>query len=125
LTSIKAELNPSPQIACVRRSHPRLTRERRTVRAMVRLYCRAHHGSRDLCDDCQALAGYADQRLDGCPYREDKPPCLQCPIHCYTPARREQIRQVMRWAGPRMLWRHPVLAIRHLLDGYRPKRSRQ
>jgi hypothetical protein len=26
------------------------------------------------------------------------------------------MRAVMRFAGPRMLWRHPYLAIRHLLD---------
>ena len=30
------------------------------------------------------------------------------------------MKQVMRYAGPRMLWRHPILAIRHLLDGQRP-----
>jgi len=26
------------------------------------------------------------------------------------------MREVMRFAGPRMMWRHPYLAIRHLLD---------
>jgi len=91
---------------------------------MIRLFCRSHHGGRVLCADCQALDGYAARRLDGCPYGDGKPTCLHCPIHCYTPARREQIRQVMRWAGPRMLWRHPVLAIRHLLDGRRKRLSR-
>jgi hypothetical protein len=30
---------------------------------------------------------------------------------------REQIRQVMRYAGPRMLLHNPILTIRHLLDG--------
>jgi len=33
---------------------------------------------------------------------------------------RERVRDVMRWAGPRMLWRHPWLAITHVLDGRRP-----
>jgi hypothetical protein len=27
---------------------------------------------------------------------------------------------VMRYTGPRMMWRHPVLAVRHVLDGRRP-----
>jgi hypothetical protein len=27
---------------------------------------------------------------------------------------------MMRYAGPRMMWRHPVLAIAHVLDGKRP-----
>jgi hypothetical protein len=44
-------------------------------------------------------------------------PCEACPIHCYAKAEREQMREVMRYSGPRMLLRHPVLAIRHLLDG--------
>jgi hypothetical protein len=102
----------------------RLERERRTVLAMIRLFCRSHHGGRALCADCHALSKYADGRLDGCPYGVGKPVCLHCPVHCYAPARREQIRQVMRWAGPRMLWRHPVLAIRHVLDGRRERPSR-
>ena len=34
------------------RTHPRLDRERRTVDAMIRLYCRDRHGSdRELCAD--------------------------------------------------------------------------
>jgi hypothetical protein len=32
---------------------------------------------------------------------------------------REQVREVMRYAGPRMLLNSPVLAVRHLLDGRR------
>ena len=32
---------------------------------------------------------------------------------------RERVRVVMRTAGPRMIWRHPVLAVRHVLDGRR------
>ena len=35
--------------------------------------------------------------------------------HCYKPEMRERIRQVMRYSGPRMITKHPVAAIRHLL----------
>jgi hypothetical protein len=31
---------------------------------------------------------------------------------------RERMRQVMRYAGPRMLWFHPVAALRHLWQEY-------
>ncbi|MBI4514457.1 MAG: nitrous oxide-stimulated promoter family protein [Deltaproteobacteria bacterium] len=99
----------------------RLARERKTIDAMIALFCRKQHAAkRGLCSACFALAGYAQQRLDRCPYGEDKPTCALCPIHCYQPARREQIRAVMRYAGPRMLWRRPLLAIRHLLDERKP-----
>jgi hypothetical protein len=32
---------------------------------------------------------------------------------------RQRIRAVMRYAGPRMLLRHPGMAIMHLFDGAR------
>ena len=38
-----------------------------------------------------------------------------CPTHCYAPKEREQIRRIMRWAGPRMFFYSPINAIRHLL----------
>jgi hypothetical protein len=85
---------------------------------MVELYCRHHHAE-EVCGDCEELLRYADRRLDRCPYGADKPTCANCPIHCYRPEPREQMRQVMRFAGPRMLWRHPLLAILHLIDGRR------
>jgi hypothetical protein len=87
---------------------------------MLTLYCRDHHGADgDLCPECQQLAEYADRRLDRCPYGVGKPACSNCPIHCYRPEPREQMRRVMRHAGPRMLRRHPILAVLHLLDARR------
>jgi predicted amidophosphoribosyltransferase len=100
-----------------RDEHPRIKRERRTVAAMIALYCRDHHRSEDaLCSECSELLAYADERLDRCPFGERKTTCAKCPVHCYRPAMREKIRAVMRYAGPRMLLRHPLLAIRHLID---------
>ncbi len=95
----------------------RLRRERRTIRLMIELYC---HGQRhtpdELCSECRQLSEYAMQRLDKCPYQERKPTCAKCPIHCYKPAMREQVRQVMRYAGPRMLLTHPLLTLHHYAD---------
>ncbi|NLE37073.1 MAG: nitrous oxide-stimulated promoter family protein [Pirellulaceae bacterium] len=92
---------------------------------MVCIFCRGHHDTADApCEECQALLDYAIQRLERCPFGTDKPTCAKCPIHCYKQAMRERIRTVMRYAGPRMLARHPVLALRHCLDGAKltPKR---
>jgi hypothetical protein len=90
--------------------------EKQTVAAMLRLYCdeRHHPAGGGLCPSCLDLLGYAHQRLDRCPYGEAKPACNPCPIHCYQPARREAMREVMRRSGPRMLFRHPWLALVHL-----------
>jgi hypothetical protein len=103
-------------------AHPRIRREARTVEAMVRLYCRAQHESSGaLCAECTGLLDYAHARLEKCPFGEDKTTCLKCPVHCYRADMREKVRAVMRYAGPRMLYQHPILAILHLLDGLRGK----
>ena len=95
---------------------PNIQRDMRTVAAMVRIYCAGKHGGRGgrLCEACANLLGYADDRLAKCPFAEEKTTCRDCPIHCYRPAERTEMKEVMRYAGPRMLWRHPMLAIRHL-----------
>jgi hypothetical protein len=96
-------------------------RELRTIEAMVRIYCADHHGSAGaFCDDCAALFGYASRRLLRCVFGDDKPTCANCTVHCYSAPMRARVRDVMRYAGPRMLARHPVLAIAHMLDGRRP-----
>lgn len=100
----------------------RLEREARTIAVMIAMYCRDQHGEVErgadgLCPDCAALLAYARLRLDECRYGVEKPTCAQCPTHCYRPAMRERVREVMRYSGPRMLKTHPVLAVRHLLDG--------
>ncbi len=109
--------------------HSRLAREARTFEAMIRLYCRDQHRSAEaragLCPECHELLDYARQRLDKCPFGEAKTTCANCRIHCYKPAMRERVRVVMRYAGPRMLYRHPVLAVRHLLDGRKKEASRR
>lgn len=102
----------------------RLAREKRTIQAMVRIYCRAHHAtSGSLCDQCQSLYDYALGRLDRCPYGAEKTTCVRCPTHCYKPAMRAQIKVVMRYSGRRMLFRHPVLALFHMLDAWRKPRK--
>ena len=104
------------------RPHTRLQREARTIEAMIRIYCRAHHAGaarsegHTLCTSCTDLLEYARRRLALCPYQETKPTCAKCPIHCYQTGRRDEIKAVMRYAGPRMMLRHPYLALRHLLD---------
>ena len=107
--------------------HPRMKREQKTVEYMIGIYCRDHHHTagkhpirrNKLCDECRKLAGYARFRLKNCPFQENKTTCGNCPIHCYKPKMREKVRDVMRYAGPRMIWNYPLLAIGHMIDGLR------
>lgn len=98
----------------------RRARELKTIEAMLRLYCRGQ-GHRDrACSECAELLAYAERRLRRCVFGDAKPTCANCAVHCYSAPMRERVRVVMRWAGPRMLLRHPILGILHKLDGRRP-----
>ncbi|HUK51210.1 MAG TPA: nitrous oxide-stimulated promoter family protein [Terriglobales bacterium] len=97
----------------------RIAREKKTIAAMITIYCLGKHGGEKLCPQCNELLGYCNKRLDLCPFKEEKPTCLNCSIHCYNAQMRERIRPVMHYAGPYLLLRNPVLAIQHLADGRR------
>ena len=92
-------------------------KEKKVVTLMIRLYCRKVHGTKaGLCPEGKRLAEYACERSDKCPFMENKTFCSNCHVHCYKPEMREQIRQVMRFSGPRMVLYHPVMALEHLLS---------
>lgn len=89
--------------------------EKEVVELMIRLYCRKREKNATLCPSCEELLRYAHARLSHCPFGEQKGTCKQCRIHCYQPAMREKMKQVMRFAGPRMLLYAPWKTIQHLL----------
>ena len=97
-------------------------REKELVSQMIALYCRKKHGRKALCPDCAALDSYARQRSDKCPFMETKTFCSNCRVHCYRPEMREKIRAVMRFSGPRMIFHHPVIALRHVIETRKEKR---
>lgn len=94
---------------------PRIQKEKKTVEKMIRLYCEKKHSSSSgtLCTECQSLLEYSHRRLEQCRYQEDKPTCRRCPVHCYRPTMRDEIRRVMRFSGPRLALRAPIDWIRH------------
>jgi len=96
----------------------RLEREKSTVQIMLRLYCEDHHRSDGgFCSECQGLSNYAMNRLTHCKFGENKPTCGKCVVHCYKSEMRKRIIEIMRYSGPKMLFAHPIVAIRHLMDG--------
>ncbi|MBD5257833.1 MAG: nitrous oxide-stimulated promoter family protein [Barnesiella sp.] len=103
----------------------RIIREQTTVATMIRMYCHGHHHPSDpgLCRECSELLDYAINRLSRCPHGDGKPTCRNCTIHCYSPSMRVRISKVMRWSGKRMIFRHPLVAIRHMLTMSRRKRT--
>lgn len=98
-------------------------REKEMVSLMIKLYCRKNHGRKNgLCPECVQLNEYAKMRSNKCPFMETKTFCSNCKVHCYKPEMRERIRKVMRFSGPRMIFHHPVLAIKHVIETKKEKR---
>ncbi len=90
---------------------------------MISIFCRQKHSQpTNLCWSCQALLDYARERLDRCCFREKKPACADCPVHCYEPKRRREVVDVMRFAGPQMMFYHPILVLAHFFHP-KPKRK--
>lgn len=97
--------------------------EKKVVAEMVGLYCRKHHKTKEgLCSACRALLEYSNRRSDKCPFMETKTFCANCKVHCYKKDKREAIRQVMRFSGPRMMFYHPAMAVRHLTETLKEKK---
>jgi len=93
-----------------------MRQEAKTAELMIYLYCRGQHGNKDgLCLECGNLFEYVTKCLEKCPLKDNKPRCSKCPVHCYKPDMRVKIRAVMKYAGPRMLYRHPILSGKHYL----------
>ena len=111
-------MEDTPRIAARRK------REKLVVSQMITIYCAGHHPAASrtktahcgaICPDCAELDRFAVARTQRCRKMETKTSCNKCEHHCYSPQMQQRIRDVMRYAGPRMLYHHPIAAIRHML----------
>jgi Zn ribbon nucleic-acid-binding protein len=106
----------------LRNTKSKREQEKELVSQMIMLYCnKNHHTKGALCPECAKLNDYAIMRSDKCPFMETKTFCSRCKVHCYKPEMRENIRQVMRFSGQRMIFYHPVIAIRHCFESGKEK----
>lgn len=100
-------------------SSKRFIEEKKTMEVMLHLYCREKHdGGEQLCDDCSELLRYSMQRLANCHFGEEKPNCSKCHTQCYKPKMKERVSAVMRYSGPRLIGHRPMLALKHVMNGF-------
>lgn len=107
------------------KAEKRRLREMKTISQMVALYCAGNHDEslrqhqayckEPVCQHCAQLDEYAVERTLKCRQMETKTSCDECPYHCYKPEMRKRVCEVMRYSGPRMITKHPLAAIRHLI----------
>lgn len=98
--------------------------ELKVVKIMIEVYCKKKHKTKNgLCEECKELLDYATIRLSKCPFKDEKTFCSNCKIHCYKPEMRTKIKEVMRFSGPRMLFYHPIVATKHVIESVKEKRK--
>ncbi len=111
-----------PSKAAESRSQAKLAKDLRTLELFIRTYCRHRHGNIErtvprlkgfdfealglrltpLCEDCLKLLCHAFVKRAHCPLT-GRPSCKRCATHCFAPAYRERIREVMRYSGRRLV----------------------
>ena len=100
----------------------RADKDRRTLEAIGRIYCSAHHDdAKDeagLCPSCRETVAATLARTEACPY-DHEGNCQDCDIHCQRGEAQARIREIMRYSAPRMAVRHPLMTAEYL----RKKRS--
>ncbi len=95
----------------------RIDKDRKTLEAIGLIYCKAHHGgakdAAGLCPSCRHTIEGTLERTASCPYGHEGN-CEDCDIHCQRGEARERIREIMRYAAPRMTFRHPIMTLGYL-----------
>jgi hypothetical protein len=111
-----------------------LTRDLKTLAVFIGIYCRGRHAAAarspvelkthdvaaiagrpvELCPECRKLLTHAFVKRTHCPMHP-KPQCKHCPVHCYHPTYRAQIREVMKYSGRRMVLTGRLDYLVHLL----------
>jgi len=117
-------------------AQPLTRRELKDLRILAlftSVYCRAHHAAPrgvlstpeeelcrlpldkyPVCAECAGFLTYAFERRLRCPL-EEKPSCKHCPVHCYKPGHREQVREIMRFSGQHLIRRGRLDLLWHYL----------
>lgn len=117
-----------------RQTNRSLQRDLKTLVRFIGVYCDGRHADRSreparlathnvqelagkplvLCESCRKLLAHALIKRTRCPLAP-KPACKHCPSHCYHPAYRAQIREVMKYSGRRLVLHGRLDYLIHLL----------
>ena len=93
----------------------KIDKEKEIVKFMIKYYCTRNHDEEEICKPCIDLINYAHKKLHNYPFKEEKTSCVKCKIHCYKEEKRKEIRKIMSYVGPRMIYLMPIQYIKHLL----------
>lgn len=98
-------------------------KDRATLNAIARIYCDAHHGeapkdSDGLCSSCCAAVESTMDRVSVCPFGHAGN-CEDCSVKCQRGGDQKRIKEIMKYAAPRMFLRHPLMSLEYLRKKFR------
>lgn len=95
----------------------KIEKEKKIIKLMIEIYSKGHDKKiLEQNNEMLELLNYAWQRLDKCPFKDEKKFCSKCSIHCYQPEMRKKVKEVMKYSGPRLVFKHPILLIKHVFQ---------
>jgi hypothetical protein len=89
--------------------------EKKMFDKMTIIYCKGNSHNEAPCNKCIEIMNYAHTRIDMCKFGDSKDFCSKCTVHCFKVDMREEVKKIMRFSGPRIIFYHPITAIKHLL----------
>lgn len=97
-------------------------KEKEVLSLMIEIYCKGNkHNGGNICKSCQRLMDYSNKRVDLCPFMETKTFCQSCQVHCFEETMRAKIKEVMKYSGPRMIFYHPLITLKHGIDMWKSR----
>ena len=72
-------------------------------------------GGKNICKECENIYNYASIRTDKCKFIDTKTFCSACSSQCYNKDMKEKIKNIMHFSGKRMLFHHPIIALKHVI----------
>lgn len=96
----------------------RAAKDRATMEAIGQIYCRGNHdaalrGADAMCPECREAIERTLDRATACPHGHNHN-CEDCETHCQRGESQQQIKRIMRYAAPRMAFRHPLMTATYL-----------
>lgn len=105
----------------------KVSEDKKIISTMISIYCNgnSHKANEenkvkdDICPNCKRLQEYAYSKIDKCPKLKSgkKAICGTCKNNCYMQDDElsNMMKAVMKYSGPRMILKHPLMTIKHAL----------
>ena len=94
-------------------------KEKENIRKTFGVYCHNNHNTEGdkLCPKCTALLTTVFTKIGRCPYGITKPICEKCETPCFGENATNEFRSIMSSSQRKMLFSHPMMTIKHKLQG--------